>query len=349
MPETNFAGLISGWFQRNRRELPWRLKDAGRARREPYAVWVAEVMLQQTRAEVVGPYFERFLQRFPDVAALAAAPESEVLRCWAGLGYYRRARMLHAAAQEVVARLGGLLPVTMDAWRELPGIGEYTAAAIAAQAHGEARAAVDGNVKRVAARVLGLEMRADETALHGAARTWAQELMDRAEDPGVMVEALMELGATVCTPRAPRCTECPVAEDCAVRARGNPEALPLPKARTQWVDLRLRGFLARRGEAWLLRERMEGWNPGLWEPPAELARPDERPEESWQRLGLGAARALRPLGEVRHVITRHRIRVEVFSVEDWEGGPQPVISEAVGLTGLARKMLRLQTVVHGAE
>lgn len=340
MPRSNRAAELEDWFRRHARPLPWRSGAAG-GPRDPWATWVAEVMLQQTRVEAVAGPYARFLAAFPDAAALAAASEAEVLRAWAGLGYYRRARMLHAAAREVAGRRGGRLPASAAEWRELPGVGEYTAAAIAAQARGEAVAAVDGNVKRVAARVLALEHAAGARALHEAARAWAQELMDAAADPGAMVEALMELGATVCTPRAPRCGGCPLAADCAARAQGRQAEFPRRPPPKAWVELRLRGFVARRGGGALLRERREGWNPGLWEPPTSPSAEEEPPHAAWERLGLGSARALRPLGEVRHVITRHRIRVEVHEAEDWRGGPEPVAPGSVGLTGLARKMLLL--------
>lgn len=337
MRRSNPADELLGWFRRGRRALPWRKPGL----RDAYATWVAEVMLQQTRAETAAAYWERFLAAFPDVGALARAPEAEVLRLWAGLGYYRRARMLHAAAREVAEQRGGRLPRGAAAWRELPGIGEYTAAAIAAQAEGEAVAAVDGNVKRVAARVLAHEGRAGSAALHAAARAWAQELMDAAEDPGEMVEGLMELGATVCTPRAPDCARCPLAGGCRARASGAQAGLPRPAPRAATIELRLRGFVATRGGGVLLRERAAGWNPGLWEPPTAAAEDDADERAGWERLGCGRARALRRLGEARHAITHHRIRVEVFAIEDWRGGPAPVAPEAVGLTGLARKMLRL--------
>ncbi|MDA1261165.1 MAG: A/G-specific adenine glycosylase, partial [Planctomycetota bacterium] len=248
MSQSNMIVALSAWFSRAGRALPWRPPSTdGRAGRDPYATWIAEIMLQQTRVEAAIPYYERFLRTFPDVSALAAAAESEVLRAWAGLGYYRRARMLHAAAREVIEQRGGVFPRSAAEWRELPGVGEYTAAAVAAQVYGEAIAAVDGNVKRVAARVLALDLASDAGALHRAARAWAQSLMDEAPDPGVIVEALMELGATVCVPREPRCDACPIASACAARARGLERELPRAPRAKEWLELRLRGFVARRG------------------------------------------------------------------------------------------------------
>jgi A/G-specific adenine glycosylase len=341
MAASHLSSLLATWLSRRQRDLPWR-RSGPSGQREAYATWIAEVMLHQTRVEVAGPYWERFMARFPDVRALAAAPETEVLRAWAGLGYYRRARMLHAAATEVVRERGGCLPGSAAAWRELPGIGPYTAAAIAAQAHGEAVAAVDGNVKRVAARMLALSLPLSSRALHLAADEWAGELVRAAPAPGVIVEALMELGATVCLPRAPRCAECPLADFCRARADGNVERFPAAAARIEWRDLELLGFVAARGEGLLLRERKEGWNPGLWEPPTLLAQPKQKAAGAWRSLDCGTARDLVEIGEVRHVITRHRIRVRVFEAAGWRGGPRAVREDAVGLTGLAKKMIRLR-------
>lgn len=298
-------------------------------------------MLQQTRVEVAGPYWERFVALYPDVRALAAASEDEVLRAWAGLGYYRRARMLHAAASEVVRERSGSLPTTAAGWSELPGIGAYTAAAIAAQAHGEAVAAVDGNVKRVAARVLGLDLPADARALHQAAEAWAGELVRTARAPGVIVEALMELGAIVCTPSTPRCELCPLAGACAARAAGNPEDLPRPKSPVKWQDVHLLGFVARRGDGWLLRARAGGWNAGLWESPTVIARAGEDAQAAWHGLDCGRAASFTEIGIVKHTITRHRIQARVFMVDGWRGGPRAVRPERVGLSGMGRKMLRL--------
>lgn len=340
MASAHLSSRLEHWFRLQQRDLPWR-RGAPAGGREAYATWIAEVMLQQTRVEVAGPYWERFLALYPDVRALAAAPESEVLRAWAGLGYYRRARMLHAAAAELVRERGGRLPGSAAEWRELPGIGAYTAAAIAAQAHGEAVAAVDGNVKRVAARVLGLDLPAAGRALHLAAEEWAGALVRASAHPGLITEALMELGATVCTPAAPRCEACPLAAACVARAAGRTADLPRAKAPVNWRDVELVGFVARRGAGWLLQPRAEGWNPGLWEPPTAAARAGEAPARAWERLDCGRAGGFAELGIVKHTITRHRIRTRVFAVEGWRGGPRAVRAEGVGLSGMARKMLRL--------
>ena len=206
-PSTLFAPLLP-WFARSRRDLPWR-----EPRRDPYRVWLSEVMLQQTRVDVVVPYYRRFLERFPDLQTLAAAREDEVLALWSGLGYYARGRNLHRAARTAAA--SGGLPRTAAKLRELPGFGPYTAAAVASLAFGEQVALVDGNVARVLARVLRLP--GDAAQARAAAWRVAAQLLPDAR-AGEFNEALMELGATVCTPKNPRCVDCPLEAGCGGRA-----------------------------------------------------------------------------------------------------------------------------------
>ncbi len=203
---------LLGWYVANRRELPWRKS------RDPYFIWISEIMLQQTRVAVVIDRFEEFVERFPTVTALARAPEQEVLALWSGLGYYRRARMLHQAAQFVTTHLRGKLPETADALRELPGIGAYTAAAIASIAYGEPEAVVDGNVERVICRLAGWDESdaAGPAALRKKIHGKATELLDP-EQPGDWNQAMMELGATVCLPRNPQCLVCPLTAACMTR------------------------------------------------------------------------------------------------------------------------------------
>jgi A/G-specific adenine glycosylase len=204
------------WFRAQQRDLPWRRT------RDPYAVWISEIMLQQTRVAAVIPYYERFLERFPDFRALAAAPEEEVLRMWAGLGYYSRARNLHRAARQMV-ELGGF-PRSYETLRRLAGIGDYTAGAVASIAFGAPQVAIDGNVRRVVTRLSG------DAAVE--VRAQAEALLDR-RHPGEWNQALMELGATVCAPRQPRCAQCPVARWCRARAAGLERVLPLSKAKAK--------------------------------------------------------------------------------------------------------------------
>ncbi len=310
-------------------------------------------MLQQTRVEAVVAFYERWMADFPDVAALAAAEEQEVLQRWAGLGYYRRARMLHAAARQVVAG-GGALPVDREGWKALPGVGEYSSAAIASIALGEKAAVVDGNVKRVAARWLGLELAADDRELHRAAERWGGELLEAAapgDAPGDLNQALMELGATVCAPRAVRCADCPIAAGCASRA-GEPLARPLPPKKTKWKELRLDFLVAEHHGKHLLEQKQTGWTPGLWEPPQQFGvrhrfPPDDvtpdgvrHPLQNGVRHPSASHPSAKLLGTVRHTITRHRIEARAHLLTEWDGsgGVDPA---AVPLSGLGRKLVAL--------
>ena len=208
---------LLAWYRAHRRDLPWRRT------RDPYAIWISEAMLQQTRVETVIPYWERFLARFPDVEALATADADDVIACWAGLGYYSRARNLHRAAQIVVERHAGRLPADVELLRELPGVGRYTAGAVASIAFDRPAPIVDGNVARVLARLFGIA--ADVRSRAVQERLWREaEELARGEDPGALNQALMELGAMVCTPRAPRCADCPWSRRCAAFAHGSAAA-----------------------------------------------------------------------------------------------------------------------------
>ena len=257
---------LLAFYDAERRSLPWR------ERPEPYPVWVSEVMLQQTRVEAVLPYYRAWMERFPDLRALADAPLDEVLRAWEGLGYYARARNLHRAAGVVRDALGGVVPTSATALRELPGVGEYTAGAVASIAFGEAVPAVDGNVRRVFARLF------DEPAPSVAwLRERASALVDP-ERPGDWNQALMDLGATVCTPRAPACERCPLHDVCAARRAGTVAERPLPKPKKavptieHGVAVVVRGQGARR-ELLLSRRPDEGLLGGMWElPTAEHGR-----------------------------------------------------------------------------
>ncbi|HEY3592285.1 MAG TPA: A/G-specific adenine glycosylase, partial [Polyangiaceae bacterium] len=216
------SSRLLAWFEQNRRDLSWRRT------RDPYAIWLSEVMLQQTRVKTVEEYFPRFLQMYPTVESLADADLAAVLGSWSGLGYYRRARALHAGAREVVERYGGRLPSDAAALRQISGIGAYTAGAIASIAFGEREALVDGNVARVLSRLFAL--RCDVRSPAGSREIWkvATELLPDKET-GRHNEALMELGATVCLPRAPRCNACPLSDLCVARALGVEKDLPIAR------------------------------------------------------------------------------------------------------------------------
>jgi A/G-specific adenine glycosylase len=288
------SGLLIDWYGRSHRDLPWRRTS------DPYRVWVSEIMLQQTRAQAVVPYFERFLERFPTVRALAGAEEEEALALWSGLGYYSRARNLLRAARLVQA--AGAFPADYAGLRALPGVGDYTAAAVASIAFGLPHAVLDGNVMRVVARV------ENDAAEIGSARTRqrfraiAQEWLDPLR-PGAFNQALMELGATVCLPKNPQCPACPLQSRCAARAEGTVARLPVKLRRT--APARIEGALlvVRKGRRVLLLREGKGVArmAGFWGLPA--------PED------LPGARVGACLGEFRHSITWRRYTLCVHAAK----------------------------------
>ncbi len=301
---SSVAADLMRWYVGARRDLPWRRT------RDPYAVWISETMLQQTRVDTVTPYYERFLAELPDVWSLAEATQERVLSLWSGLGYYRRARLLQAAAARVVAEHGGRLPAEASELVRLPGIGAYTAGAVASIAFGKSEALVDGNVARVLSRLFAIE--SDPRSTAGRAQVWglARRLVAQVEgDPGDWNQALMELGATVCVPREPRCDTCPVAGKCEARARGIASELPrsAPKARPSSMR-RVAIVLASRTEVVLARRRLDGLFGGLWEPPTATGR-DPAPLARSLRIKPGTvARS----GQVVHVLSHRRMQIAVL-------------------------------------
>ncbi len=318
------------WYATAKRDLPWRQTT------DPYAIWVSEIMLQQTRVAAVVDRYTSFLQRFPTFASLAAAPEQEVLAQWSGLGYYRRARMMQKAAQHVVEDLHGKLPPTASDLRKLPGIGSYTAAAIASIAHSEPIAVVDGNVERVLCRLSGWEATGPKGAkeLRSKVDALANELLDPRR-PGDFNQALMELGATVCLPRNPQCMLCPLAAEC--RTRGEHKTASRPRMLSREVGHALCLRLSPSAPEVLLEQRPATMTvmPGLWELPVlrELEVPPEK-------LRMTA----------RHAIMNVNYYVRIRAVHENELGSVTVpggerrwvfVDELSGmaLTGLARKVL----------
>jgi A/G-specific adenine glycosylase len=302
MVRARLCRSLLDWYSRTRRDLPWRRV------RDPYAIWVSETMLQQTRVETVIPYYDRFMRELPTVHSLAEAPEARVLALWSGLGYYRRARMLHAAAKQVADALHGRLPEDAAELQKLKGVGRYTAGAIASIAFGKRAALVDGNVARVLSRLFAIEE--DIKSTRGVAALWrlAEELVaGEGVEPGDWNQALMELGATVCSPRDPKCGECPVRSDCAARERGITGSLPRSERRAQPVSVRRAAIvLASRTQVLLARRRGDVLFGGLWEPPsaeADLA-------SLASSLGIDA-HTLQPAGEVTHLLTHRRIHIDV--------------------------------------
>jgi A/G-specific adenine glycosylase len=329
------AGIIAetliAWYRRGHRPLPWRRT------RDPFRIWVSEVMLQQTRAQAVIPYYERFLARFPDVQSLAAAAEDEVLALWSGLGYYSRARNLRRGA--IAIHAAGGFPRDYAGIRQLPGVGDYTASAIASIAFGLPHAVVDGNVLRVVARVENDPSDIASPATRERFRVIAQKWLDR-RHPGEFNQALMELGATVCVARNPLCLVCPLAACCRAQEQATTSQLPVKRATVEPV--RLTGTLLvvrRRGRVLLRRIEAEARRmAGFW----ELPTPENLP-----RAGVRTA-----LGEFRHSITYHRYTFTVVSVEKMPapGGPafrwfEPLEIHRIPLSTTARKALRIAGIL----
>ena len=294
------------WYDAQARDLPWRRT------RDPYAIWVSEVMLQQTQVSVVLPYWRTFLARFPDVAALARSELDEVLAAWRGLGYYARARNLHRAAQAVVERHAGRLPDDVEALRALPGFGRYTVGAVASIAFGRSVPLVDGNVARVMARLLGVEGATGDAAREKHLWALAETLVE-GERPGDWNQALMELGATVCRPEQPTCLLCPLRSRCVALASGKLAEIPAPKVAAPRRALHLAvAAVRRRNEVLLVRRDGTGLFGGLWELPGVECAPGSELEAlraHWPEI------AARPLGRVERTLTHRALTIEIFAVE----------------------------------
>lgn len=287
-PSPDWRQDLLDWYRAEKREMPWRRT------RDPYAIWVSEVMLQQTQVATVVDYWLRWMDRFPTVESLASADEQEVLALWAGLGYYQRARRLQAGAKWVCENG---LPQSREDWLSVPGIGPYTSAAIASIAQEEPVALVDGNVERVFARMAAFTKSGRE--LHQAAWKWAEENL-RADSPGDWNQALMELGATVCAPKAPKCMLCPALSACEARRQNLHERLPAPEPKPETVRLeRSCRVLVRDGQIGLRQIPKGQWWEGMW------AFPDCPPTDE------------DPFVTVRHAVTKHRITLSAY----WGEGP----------------------------
>jgi A/G-specific adenine glycosylase len=321
----NFRTRLLSWFETNKRDLPWRLN------RDPYRIWISEIMLQQTRVAAVIPYFEKFCAHFPDVNALARAPESEVLRLWSGLGYYSRARNMQAAAQQIVRDHGGTFPTTPERIRALRGIGAYTSNAILSIAFGEKHAVLDGNVARVVGRLAAIRGDLRETANWSLLQKTADTLLAR-EAPGNWNQAMMELGATICTPRNPQCLICPVEKFCRARQLGIQDLIPekRKKRATVVVTLACAILSDTRGRCLLLpppkagaRKATAGDIPtlvsGMWHfPTVAVGKNPERELRNYLSDNFVKANDLPPLvalGKVRHAVTYRAITLLPFRAE----------------------------------
>jgi len=301
------------WFASAARDLPWRRT------RDPYAIWVSEVMLQQTTVQTVLPYFTRWMEALPTVAALAEAPLERVYKLWEGLGYYRRAQNLHRAARTIVTERGGRFPRRFADVLALPGIGPYTAGAICSIAFNQPTPVLDGNVTRVLARLYGL--RADVRAVATRTQLWnwagamvqAAARIPEARACGRLNEALMELGATVCTPRNPQCSACPWRRSCVARRQGTVGEIPLAAARAPMVAKHCVAIIFESKGRWFVRRRPEGVvNGGLWEfPQSEVGGGQSPGSTAMACAGLRQGQ-LERLGRIQHTITRHRIRLDVY-------------------------------------
>lgn len=300
MEKSEWPAALLRWFDANRRDLPWRESKP----RDPYHVWISEIMLQQTRTEAVKPYFNAWMERFPHISDLAAAEEDEVLHAWQGLGYYSRARNIHRAAREIAEKYGGKMPKEPEVIRSLPGIGEYTAGAVASIAYGEKTPAVDGNVLRVYARLYAVEDDILKSRGRKRIAALAEETIP-ADRPGDFNEALMDLGAEVCIPKRPRCAACPLRMWCEAAARGLEEALPVrTKKKPQAVFYAACGLLEKNGAYLMHRRPPSGMLANMWEFPMALA---ENEGESAERLeALLSGHAGEKRWALTHVFT-HRI------------------------------------------
>src|SRR5207248_220540 len=312
--------LLLAWYDRHRRRLPWRPEAGERA--DAYRVWLSEIMLQQTGVKTVGPYFEKFLARWPDVTALARASLDDVLRMWAGLGYYSRARNLHACAVAVLRDHGGVFPDNEEGLRALPGIGPYTAAAIAAIAFDRRTMPVDGNIERVVSRLFAVEEdlpQAKRLIQQLAATLLADSSAgDGKSRAGDSAQALMDLGASICTPKKPACSLCPLNEDCVARAQGTQETFPRKAPKKSGTLRRGAAFVVTRGDELLVRTRPEkGLLGGMTEVPGSDWLPgqeDARAKEQAPKL-KGHSRWQRKVGVVTHVFTHFPLELVVYTAK----------------------------------
>ena len=325
---------LLSWYDHHRRDLPWRDQP------DPYRVWVSEVMLQQTQVTTVVPYYERFLQRFPALAALAAASLDDVLKAWEGLGYYARARNLHAAARLLVADYEGQLPDSYTELRQLPGFGDYTAGALASIAFGERVPAVDGNVKRVLARLFAVQDDVTRSATTRRLRAIAADLVPP-DRPGEFNQALMELGATLCTPTSPRCLLCPLNAGCDGLAQGIHESLPVraPRRERPHYDVTAAVIHHDDGRLLIAQRKTEAMLGGLWEFPGGKCQPGETLPDCLRReireeLGL-EIEVGRHLTTIEHGYTHFRISLHVFECRHLDGEPRALDCAAWRWVGLA--------------
>ncbi len=308
------------WFDKEARDLPWRRT------RDPYAIWISEIMLQQTQVQTVVPYYERFMRRFPTVQTLARARIDSVLKLWEGLGYYSRARNMHKAAKEIVSRFGGRIPETRAELLSLPGIGAYTAGAVASIAFDRREPLVDGNVTRVLCRVFRIRENPKQAAVQKKIWSVAEGLLP-ANRPGDFNQALMELGSEVCLPKVPRCDICPLRRICLARRHGEQTELPVSVRKKPIPSYTIvAGVIERHGRILIDKRKPEGLLGGLWEFPGGKKQANESLEEAlarevWEEIGI-RIRVESLIAVVDHAYSHFRIRLHAFRCTYVSGTPQ---------------------------
>lgn len=333
-PAFEWGRTLCEWYQTAQRDLPWRKTH------DPYAIWISEVMLQQTRVETVKEYFLRFMRQFPDATALATASEESVLKCWEGLGYYSRARNLQKAARQIMTEWNGEFPHTMAALRSLPGIGPYTAGAIASLAFNEPTPAIDGNVKRVSARLFGIRENIDAPASEHLVQLRIQDALQRNE-PAVLNQAIMELGALICTPGTPKCADCPLCPGCDALAEGDADMLPILAKKKPAREIEIAVCILTFQNSVLMTVRNERLLKGLYVFWLNEDITDEKQiREQLEAEGLSAV-FVSSVGQAKHVFT-HRIwrmkllhyRLTQAPNEEWLASRQSLMATADKLRAL---------------
>lgn len=320
IPDPAFSIALLNWYDQNPAQMPWR------GSRDPYRIWLSEVMLQQTRVATVEGYYQRFLERFPTVEALAAAPMDDVLKLWEGLGYYARARNLHRLAQQIVNAHAGQFPSSAEALQQLPGIGRYTAAAIASIAFDQAVAVLDGNVIRVLSRLIDLPEEVSQPRVEQQLWSLAESLLP-AERPGDYNQALMDLGRIICTPREPNCPDCPVQAFCMAFARGTQGLRPVKKQKAPLPNVRAAAAVIRdaEGRVLLVQRPAEGLLGGLWALPGGRCEAEETYADCLRRslqqtLGI-EVRVTEEMAATEQMFTHFRLRLRAFACELVSGTP----------------------------
>lgn len=339
MPQTFLQTSLLSWYGRAARDLPWRRT------KDPYKIWVSEIMLQQTQVQTVIPYYEKWLKRFPDLVSLAEAPEAEVMKYWAGLGYYRRARMLHKAAKTVLEKSGGEVPSDPAALLELPGIGRYTAGAIASIAFGAKAPILDGNVIRILSRIFALKE--DISAPASLKKFWeiSSSILPE-KDPGDFNQAMMELGATVCLPQNPKCAVCPVSGSCKAFAMKEPESFPVNRKKERLEKIKSAAVVFRKnGKVLLEKQPSEARWGGLW------MFPHGKDKTSvLKKFGLEKETVKHRL-RLFHGFTKYKVQLDVFEggwqPGGWRGGgscheKHPVRATRLALSSCSLKWVRIR-------